>query len=273
MTSPKESLSVLPSVEHFRNHPDSIAGRLHNQQLENIWARLRAHSAGDTTSHGPDWLDLTLESSPEEVDAAYRNTFERHGPERRMWSPQTNAHGDSDCPLDPSWNLWDLFRPHRYHDAITSEQWQVCARARCSQPVRHRKLVALTWSLAVDDARYARMPSAHPGDAEWRRGENSSQHAHAEADIDGVMVHIDRVAATRYGPGRSFVEFRIYAAGRLAGRGGWCGCSLGFGGTELPAVAVIHPGLAVTVDEVHANGEPMVELWEVMESKRYTLRR
>jgi hypothetical protein len=34
--------------------------------------------AAPTQDEGPDWLDLTLDSTDEEIEAADRNTFERH---------------------------------------------------------------------------------------------------------------------------------------------------------------------------------------------------
>ena len=69
------------------------------------------------------------------------------------------------------------------------------------------------------------------------------------------------VGATKFGPGRSFKEFRIFVAGRLAGRGGRCGCSPGIGGSDLTAVARLGRGQAITVD---AHGErPVVEVWGV----------
>ncbi|MEP7118146.1 MAG: hypothetical protein ABI880_11225 [Acidobacteriota bacterium] len=105
------------------------------------------------------------------------------------------------------------------------------------------------------------MTSAESGDVEWRYEEGSPHHVHAETTIGGVLVHIDMVGATKFGPGRSFKEFRIVVAGRLAGRGGSCGCSLGVGGSDLPAVARLGRGTAITVD---AHGQrPVVEVWGV----------
>ena len=70
--------------------------------------------------------------------------------------------------------------------------------------------------------------------------------------------------------GRSITEIRIFVDGRLAGRGGKCGCALGFGKNDLPAVALLGGGQALTVDDVtdgalHAKTMPelVAELWRV----------
>jgi hypothetical protein len=77
---------------------------------------------------------------------------------------------------------------------------------------------------------------------------------------DGHRVHIDIVSALKFGPGREYHECRIFVDGRLAGRGGDCGCSLGFGGSDLPSVAAVGRDAAVTVDLLP--GDPVVELWQ-----------
>lgn len=163
------------------------------------------------------------------------------------------------CPLDPSWRRWDMFGPS--YRQIPAEATRRCASPRRLRPLHHLGLVALDWEAAPDDARVVPMTSAESGDVEWRYEQGSPHHVHAETTIGGVLVHIDMVGATKFGPGRSFTECRIFVAGRLAGRGGRCGCSLGIGGSDLPAVARLGRGQAITVD---AHGErPVVEVWGV----------
>jgi hypothetical protein len=72
--------------------------------------------------------------------------------------------------------------------------------------------------------------------------------------------------ARREQPGRSVREFRIFVDGELAGRGGQCGCSLGFGGGDLPAVACVDSDLVVTVDAVAGEQLPVVELWRIRQA-------
>jgi hypothetical protein len=107
------------------------------------------------------------------------------------------------------------------------------------------------------------MTPEESGDVPWRWADRSPGHLHAGTIIEGVRLHIDRVAATKYGPGRSFLEFRIFTDGVLAGRGGRCGCSLGGGGSDLPAVARVAAHLVITVEDAAEDGRPTVELWGV----------
>jgi hypothetical protein len=125
-----------------------------------------------------------------------------------------------------------MLNRERRPDLLTPEQWAACATARLVRPTRHRRFVRLKWERAPDDA-------------------------------DGVQVHIDRATARLHGPGRAHLEFRIYVNGQLAGRGVASGCSLGFGGNDLPAVTIIATNLALTVDNAFAGPEPIVELWTV----------
>ena len=112
------------------------------------------------------------------------------------------------------------------------------------------------------------MTSAESGQPDWKYSEGSPRHLHAETVIDGARIHVDWVYARKHGPGRSITEIRIFVDGRLAGRGGQCGCALGFGKDDLPAVALLGGGKALTVDDVtagalHAKAMPelLAELW------------
>jgi hypothetical protein len=58
-------------------------------------------------------------------------------------------------------------------------------------------------------------------------------------------------------------EVRIFVDGVLAGRAGGCGCSLGAGGWDLPAVARVGVSRAITVDTINDIAFPIAELWEV----------
>ena len=88
-------------------------------------------------------------------------------------------------------------------------------------------------------------------------------HIHAETTIGERQVHIDLVKIIRGGPGRSVTEVRIFVDGELAGRGGSCGCSLGGGGDDLPAVALISQSSVLSVTVIYGRGAPLAELWEV----------
>ena len=54
----------------FKGHPDSVARRIEVQQLEDSMRHLRELADQPDEDDGPDWLDITLDSSQEEVEAA-----------------------------------------------------------------------------------------------------------------------------------------------------------------------------------------------------------
>lgn len=135
----------------------------------------------------------------------------------------------------------------------------MCAAARRLLPIETRGPLFLDWEVAQDDARFRPMTPAESGQADWKFSPASPSHVHAEAVVDGHPVHIDWLHAWKFGPGRTYNEVRVYVNGRLAGRGGRCACSLGFGGNDLPAVAAIGQNAAITVS-LESNG-PSVELW------------
>jgi hypothetical protein len=252
----------LPSVVHFRKHPDSLAERLAREAIDDVVRRLRQLAQRpEEEDEGPDWLDLDENSNDEEIGAAYRNTFERD--ERRpepvaLRTPRVIRV----CPLDVRWRRWDMFGD--YADdfrLIAPEDRGRCAAARSVRPVRHLGVVTLQWEVAADDARPKRSTEAHP--PAGKSPDGSPRHLHTETVLAGRVVHIDMVDVRKGGPGRSVREFRVFVDGTLCGRGGQCGCSLGFGGDDLPAVARVSADRALTVDSVTGRDAPIVELWEV----------
>jgi hypothetical protein len=108
--------------------------------------------------------------------------------------------------------------------------------------------------------------SEESGSPEWKYRDGYPRHHHAETPINGHLIHIDVVNVLKYGPGRSVREFRIFVDGELAGRGGDCGCSLGFGGGDLPAVARIDSDVVLTVDADSGKEPPVVELWQIRQA-------
>jgi hypothetical protein len=175
----------------------------------------------------------------------------------------TNVPDDDQCPLDRSWRLWGMFGQERRYDRVSPEDKVICDQARRATPVRHLGLIELAWRAAADDGRKVPMTSEESGDVEWRWAKGSPQHVHVEIEVDGHRVHVDRASASKRGPGNMYLEFRIFVDGRLAGRGGRCGTSLGVGGSDLPAVARVGPHKAITLDEDVGVSTPIAELWEV----------
>jgi hypothetical protein len=132
-----------------------------------------------------------------------------------------------------------------------------CDEARGCAPRRHSGRLKVRWSAA--------RPLTH--------GERPD-HMHAEVTVGGRTIHIDCVHRRLDGPGRSVEEVRIFVDDVLEGRGGGAGCSLGFGGDDLPAVARVGDGHVITVDLVSGIPAPVVELWEIAATRdRGTARR
>lgn len=134
---------------------------------------------------------------------------------------------------------------------VSEEQYARCEQARRTRPISCLGRVPLKWESADSKPRPAVMTRLREG------------HIHAETTIAMRLVHIDLVEITRGGPGRSITEMRIFVDGQLAGRGGSCGCSLGGGGNDLPAVAVISESTILSVALIYGRGTPLAELWDV----------
>ena len=233
----------LRRADQFSDHPSCVAERIRRRAFTRSLRRL-ANDPGPEHD-GPDWLDLTLDSTDEEIATAFANSFGDTPRRRAVTRIGTQSPFHHPCPLGPEWANWDMFGPPA-HDfrLITGQERVRCERARGAEPRRHLGRLKLRWATAES------------------HDENSTR-THAEADVAGRVLHIDCVTRRGYGPGRSIEEFRLFLDGVLEGRGGFAGCSLGFGGRDLPAVALIDDGLAVTVDAVQVATPPIVELWEV----------
>ncbi len=154
------------------------------------------------------------------------------------------------CPMGSAWREWDLSTPERVHPSDPGDFARVQAARAAVRGMKLEK-IEVSWSIASDDARYLRAPrGAH-------HAEESPSHLHADFTVNGHRVHIDRLSANKHSPGRSYVEIRIFVDGILAGRGGSAGSSLGGGGNDLPAIALLGDDRALTVD-----GQMVVTLWE-----------
>lgn len=263
MASPDKPIRFLPSSTQFRTHPDALASQALGDD------KLIAQPDESVDDEGPDPIELTLDSSDEEFEAAIDACYKRTDSPIEWALVEPDDHLAATCQLDSSWRLWDMFRKPRYDRAMSHAEMHVCAVARRTIPVRRLELLKPAWHVAPDDARHVPMTVGESGDVDWRWAKDSPSHVHADLVVNGVRVHIDRVAATKYGPGRSILEFRIHADGRLVGRGGRCGCSLGFGGDDLPAVGQVGRNLVIAVDGL-SDRPPTVELWKV---RRMTARR
>ena len=161
------------------------------------------------------------------------------------------------CPMGSEWRNWDLstegrFRPSNPEERASTEKAQKTKRGK------RLKQIEVSWETAPDDVQYQPVPQ----DSHFAKG--SPCHLHTEFKVDDVLIHIDRLYANKYAPGRSYVEFRIFVNGTLAGRGGSAGSSLGgSGNSDLPAVALIGSDKIISVDN-----QMVVALWEALAKVR-----
>jgi hypothetical protein len=133
------------------------------------------------------------------------------------------------CPMPPSWRRWSNMEHVR---TLSDDEREAAAALRRVPLVERIAVVPVVWVVADDDVRVAGPSSGSSF------GEGSPHHAHADLAWRGRRLHLDRVGATARAPGRSYAECRIFDAGRLVGRGGSFGCSLGGGNHgDLPARA------------------------------------
>jgi len=177
--------------------------------------------------------------------------------DRSVTRPIRDAPTIASCQLGETWRLWDLFGSD--YRELSAEEHRTCVAARRLLPVATRGPLLLDWEVARDDARFRPMTPEESGQPDWKFSPESPSHVHAETVVDGHAVHVDWLHAWKFGPGRKYHEIRVFVNGRLAGRGGRCACSLGFGGNDLPAVAAIGQSAAITV-ALGPNG-PDIELW------------
>jgi hypothetical protein len=216
------------SARHFIEHSNSIARRLKEQEVERISNRGRRLNG--------------IEQVPIQAGS-------HDGPRRlSLRSPETIRS----CPLPAGWTEWDIAGDtEKCYRVVSPEQHARCERARRTSPVRSLGRLRLAWESADGNARPAIV-------ARLREG-----HVHAETTIGTRLIHIDLVEIVRGGPGRAITEVRIFVDGELAGRGGSCGCSLGSGGSDAPAVAIVGNSRVLAVTMIHGRGMPLAELWAV----------
>ena len=232
--------------DQFSQHPQSVAERLRQRGLAAIFRDFAEPEPVEDEE--PGWLDLTPESTEAEIEAALRADFPGPPPPRgTSWLLRADRRIHS-CPLVADWKRWDIFvgRDDDFRQVPAEDQAR-CDAARLAHPLAHKGRLKLSWCAAADSV----------------IGLHTPDHIHAEATVDGHHVHIDRIARHRYSPGRSLTEVRIFVDGVLAGRAGSAGCSLGAGGSDLPAVARLGRSRAITVDVIHTIAFPIVEFWEV----------
>jgi len=199
-----------------------------------------------------------------DFDALRSNARRRGGPanaarddRRTIVVPIRLTQTIETCPLPASWRQWDLFGND--YRQLSADEHRTCGAARRLLPLESYGPLKVDWELARDDARFPAIAPQESGQPKPTPSKASPTHVHGDLTIDSHAVHIDHLHATKGGPLRGYDEVRIFVDGRLAARGGRCGCSLGFGGDDLPAVAAIGQNLAIAVG--HCSRGVLVELW------------
>jgi hypothetical protein len=104
MSSSNLPTPSLPSSTQFRQHPDSIAERLHMERMERLHATLREVSAEPDGDDEFDWFDLPPDATPEEEAEAFRNEFDSEPSGSQTFALRERSL-ISACPLDVPWRL------------------------------------------------------------------------------------------------------------------------------------------------------------------------
>lgn len=163
--------------------------------------------------------------------------------------------GTISCPMDSSWRKWDLSSPERFGllDPADKKKAIEASKAKLGKLLSEFQPA---WQTASDDSSLLEKPhhvSFYDG---------YPKHEHVELSVDGHLIHIDRLSAKMSGPGRSYLEYRIYVDGQLAGRGGGAGAIFGMGNSDLPARALCGMNRLITVDR-----EKNISYWECTKRK------
>jgi len=151
------------------------------------------------------------------------------------------------CPMPAAWRTWSI---GENFTTRTDAEHRVADDAGRLRLVERLAVVPVVWIIAPDDARLVAPPPGpafHPG---------YPRHEHTDVELAGRRLHVDHVWASAGGPGRSYAECRVFEAGRLVGRGGYIGCSLGFGGNDSPARVPLGDGRMLLVGL-----QRVVEVW------------
>ncbi len=142
------------------------------------------------------------------------------------------------CPLTPDWPA--RLRHIRFSFSSPAQEALLQVAHHTGLGAR-LAIIEAEWQVAGDDhSQETPAEDAHlfPG---------FPCHIHAEFEVGGQRVHIDRTWANLWGPGRLKVEWHIFVDGVLAGFGGELGCSLGFYRVISPAVALLRDNQAIVI--------------------------
>ena len=143
------------------------------------------------------------------------------------------------CPLGHEWLIWGFTRV--VHGDIAPEVLEGLARSqRVGRELSYvARTIPVTWT---DDTS---VPVRFIGHANRLRAD--AWHRCGDFTFNEHHVHIDLFGGNGGGPGFGFRDERIYIDGRLRGRGWQMGNSIGGGGMNHPAVALLSPDLGIRI--------------------------
>jgi hypothetical protein len=143
------------------------------------------------------------------------------------------------CPLGHEWLIWGFTRV--VHGDVTADVIERLAR---DQRVG-LELTYVARTIPVDWTEDTSVPVRFIGHAS--RLQANAWHRCGDFTLNGQRVHIDLFGGNGGGPGFGFRDERIYIDDQLRGRGWQMGNSLGGGGMNHPAVALLRPDLGIRI--------------------------
>ena len=155
------------------------------------------------------------------------------------------------CPLTDDWRTWDIF--HDCFWELSPENAETFRKANAAILGMKIGEIDATWELAADSDPYPRPPKSFL----------AHHHFHADLNVDGHEVHVDKVFVMNWGPLRGFTEFRIFVDGVFAGRGGSAGGSWGSFGNDLPAKALLGGDRVLMLDRESGQEYPRIRIWAI----------
>jgi len=143
------------------------------------------------------------------------------------------------CPLGHEWLIWGCSRV--VHGDIPLEVRERLARDQHAG----RTLTYVARTLPVEWAEDRSVPVRFIDHENRLRPD--AWHRCGDFTFNGHHIHIDLFGGNGGGPGFGFRDERIYIDGELRGRGWQMGASIGAGGMDHPAVALIRPDLGIRI--------------------------
>src|SRR5688572_22248717 len=133
---PKVPAGLSFFYDQFSQHPHSVAERLRQRRLAAIFRDFGKHEAVD--DEAPGWLDLTPDSTEEEIEAALKADFPKPPPPRGTRWLLRSGRSSAACPLTVDWKIWDIgVGTERDFRWVPDDDLARCEEARGAMPLAH----------------------------------------------------------------------------------------------------------------------------------------